>query len=303
MAGLQADILVHTGDFCDSGSAQEWEDFNAWLGEIKGGFARGVYVVLGNHDYKFLDALTDGEALVGVMASDEKRRTYLQGRLSNGVVLDNELLKVGLGGDLEVTLYGCPWNPFQSSPTYPDRVRAGRKVKSDHDRVFLKWAAGLPETRRKRWPAEEAWRYDEIPTDGSVDVLLTHVPPYGVFDQMPWFVYWGSSEPLRQVLEDVKPRMHLFGHVHAQRGYWEKVQGDIHGGVQYATTTNEEVKTELMKGDAGIQLLANTALMSDRTVQPFAKKGIAGKPRLIEGYWIADPALPRAGYWSFHCKE
>jgi len=305
---LEADILIHTGDFSDTGEANEFSNFNTWMGKVKDKFPLGIYLVLGNHDYKFLNGLSPSEDLAAVMASDEERRKYFQDILSNVVVLDNEVrtIVVGEEGEMSLTIYGAPWNPWQSSPTYPDRVYD--KVKSDHDRVFEMWRSCLPEERKNKWEEGEAWRYDEIPTDGGVDILLTHVPPFGVFDQQPWpFTNWGSSQPLTRALMDVKPRMHLFGHVHAQRGYWEKVDArceteitSILGGVQYATTTHEEVKNELMEGsvDFGIQFMANTALMSDRTVQPFGKKKIVGKPRLIYGTWI--PQANGTGQWNFH---
>ena len=63
-----------------------------------------------------------------------------------------------------------------------------------------------------------------------------------------------------------------------------------------------------------MQFIANTALMSDRTVQPLAKKKIAGPPRLIEATWTpasegavrdtsgstgaSDPSP--MGQWHFH---
>jgi Icc-related predicted phosphoesterase len=319
LAELKADMLIHTGDFSAAGTLDEFADFNCWLAEISPYFPRGVYLVLGNHDYKFLNGLSPDEELVKVMASDEERKKYIQTKLSNAVVLDNEALKVPVGvrGELTLTLYGAPWNPFQSSPTYPDRVRNDSRVKNDHDRVFLKWSENIPEERKQKWVAGQAWRYDEIPTNGSIDILLTHVPPFGVFDKQPIFGNWGSSSPLLTALQNSKPRMHLFGHVHAQRGYWEKTETEnpvatkdskdpraretkIIGGVQYASTTHEEVKEGLMKGgaDEGIQFLANTAVMSDRTVQPFAKKKIVGKPRLICGTWKA-PREGGKGRWYF----
>ena len=73
---------------------------------------------------------------------------------------------------------------------------------------------------------------------------------------------------------------------------------EIIGGVQYATTTNEEEMQSLMEGEGGIQFLANSALMSDRTVHPFAKKKIAGPPRLIFGKWICKEG--DSGKWYFH---
>ena len=312
-----ADLMIHTGDFCNDGTAQEFDSFNSWLGQVKSKFRLGIVVVLGNHDYKFLDRLDSSDELISTLASDGKRREYLRNRLPNAVVLDNEVLRVPIGADVSLTLFGSPWNPWQSSPTYVDRVLAsGKKVKTDHDRVFQDWSAHIPSERKKNWANGEAWRYDEIPA--AVDILLTHVPPFGIFDRQPLFGNWGSSQQLLQQVRQVRPRAVLFGHVHAQRGYWEKV-GDgtttkVTGGVQYATVTDEGEVGKLMEGSegSGVQFVANSALMSDRTVQPLAKKKIVGPPRLILGRFIRNTGASRsglhddsgdtvtAGAWHFH---
>jgi len=59
-------------------------------------------------------------------------------------------------------------------------------------------------------------RWRAIPT--GIDILVTHTPPHGVLD-LP-----SSGEPhlgcphLRQELERIRPRLHVFGHVHASHG-------------------------------------------------------------------------------------
>lgn len=223
------------------------------------------------------------------MVSDDSRRKYMNTKLSNAIVLDNEAITIHVGDptkNMTLKIFGSPWNPFQYTPTNPDRVNADKAPSSDHDRVFQKWSSLQPKERKAKWSPGEAWRYDEIPSD--VDILMTHIPPFGVFDKMPVLQNWGSSQPLKTIVASTKPRVHLFGHVHAQRGWWEKKNSTtIVGGVQYATTTNEEVKDELLGGaDSKTQILACTAMMSDRTVNPFAKKQIMGKPRLICGTWV-----------------
>mmetsp|Transcript_36406 Transcript_36406/g.78686 ORF Transcript_36406/g.78686 Transcript_36406/m.78686 type:complete len:217 (+) Transcript_36406:1-651(+) len=44
---------------------------------------------------------------------------------------------------------------------------------------------------------------------------------------------WGSSELLRQAIVRAAPRVHLFGHVHEQRGVWVKIGPTFRGGVEY----------------------------------------------------------------------
>ena len=59
--------------------------------------------------------------------------------------------------------------------------------------------------------------YAAIPAD--TDVLITHCPPYGVLDFDDGINY-GSTELLMRVKE-IKPRLHLFGHIHKQHGVKE----------------------------------------------------------------------------------
>ena len=59
--------------------------------------------------------------------------------------------------------------------------------------------------------------YEMIP-DG-VDVLITHAPPYGILDQ-DGSIHYGSNELLSRVTA-VRPRIHLFGHIHKANGLEE----------------------------------------------------------------------------------
>lgn len=59
-------------------------------------------------------------------------------------------------------------------------------------------------------------KYGLIP--GHVDVLITHGPPYGVGDQIdgPEDDHLGSTT-LLQCVDQLKPKLHIFGHIH--QGY------------------------------------------------------------------------------------
>lgn len=73
---------------------------------------------------------------------------------------------------------------------------------------FCGWAFGYTKDR--------AWNiWNAVP--GVTDVLITHGPPYGVRDQ----VRGGRSvgcPALRQTVDDVRPRLHVFGHIHEGAG-------------------------------------------------------------------------------------
>ena len=67
---------------------------------------------------------------------------------------------------------------------------------------------------------EEIRRFwDEIPAD--TDVLVTHGPPFGILDKNAGGENTGCEE-LRRALERVRPRLHIFGHIHEGYGIAEQ---------------------------------------------------------------------------------
>jgi Icc-related predicted phosphoesterase len=94
------------------------------------------------------------------------------------------------------TFYGTPWTP-----------------------PFLNWAFMLPEE-------ELAQKWEMIPEE--VDVLLTHGPPEGLrkLDLSPWP---GAGSPsLHARCEKLAPLLHVFGHIHENRGSAGRYS---HGGI------------------------------------------------------------------------
>ena len=89
-----------------------------------------------------------------------------------------------------VRFYGSPWQPR-----------------------FHDWAFNLD----RGAPLEAVWA--KIPDD--TDVLVTHGPPYGILDT----IHSGQPvgcEALRDALARVKPRVHVFGHIHEAYGQVEQ---------------------------------------------------------------------------------
>lgn len=92
--------------------------------------------------------------------------------------------------------YGSPWQP-----------------------EFCNWAFNLP---RKGVKLHRVW--ENIPSD--VDVLITHSPPYGILDKIkPYGNAWESRdieplgcELLRERMEQIDPKLHIFGHIHGSYG-------------------------------------------------------------------------------------
>lgn len=104
-----------------------------------------------------------------------------------------------------VVFYGSPWQP-----------------------KFRIWAFGA--TRG----AELASKWAMIPD--RVDVLVTHAPPRGFGDRIEWKGVErrvGCPDLLERV-RAVKPRLHLFGHIHQDRGQWTS------GATTFANVTTDE---------------------------------------------------------------
>lgn len=59
---------------------------------------------------------------------------------------------------------------------------------------------------------KEVEHYEQIPD--NTDILITHRPPLGILDSIDDHIHYGSSILLDKV-SNIKPRMHLFGHVHS----------------------------------------------------------------------------------------
>lgn len=58
-----------------------------------------------------------------------------------------------------------------------------------------------------------------------MDVLITHCPPFEILD-FDNNIHYGSKELLTAV-EKIKPRYHLFGHIHANNGI------EVHGSTTF----------------------------------------------------------------------
>jgi Icc-related predicted phosphoesterase len=61
---------------------------------------------------------------------------------------------------------------------------------------------------------QERWR--AIPS--GIDVLITHTPPQGILDLPSSRTPHLGCPQLREELKRIKPRIHVFGHIHASHG-------------------------------------------------------------------------------------
>jgi len=93
----------------------------------------------------------------------------------------------------DIKIYGSPWQP-----------------------EFYNWAFNLP----RRGPGLMS-KWQAIPDD--IDILITHGPPQEHLDTSgyPWSQTLLGCELLRVRVDEIKPKIHVFGHIHGSAGYKE----------------------------------------------------------------------------------
>jgi predicted phosphodiesterase len=142
--------------------------------------------IAGNHDWGFQTEPKATEHLLELNPGCE----YLQ---------DNLFL---IGDDTDdyedmVKVWGSPWQP-----------------------EFYNWAFNLP---RQGWELGVHW--NQIPED--TEILITHGPPFGHLDTVKSNPTFNTGcELLRERVDVVRPKIHVFGHIHTGYGY--KFDGNTH---------------------------------------------------------------------------
>lgn len=120
----------------------------------------------------------------------EENKSLAMTFLSNVVYLQDSWLILN-----DFKIYGSPWQP-----------------------EFFDWAFNLPRGKKLK----EKW--DMIPID--TDILITHSPPYGILDKINKDSENLGCEELLKVVMKIKPKLHVFGHIHGGHGILEKTWND-----------------------------------------------------------------------------
>lgn len=79
---------------------------------------------------------------------------------------------------------------------------------------------GVPLFMRDCISERQSSNYRHIPSD--TDVLITHIPPFGILD-FDDDINYGSDE-LLSIVSSINPGIHLFGHIHSQYGLVTRMQ-------------------------------------------------------------------------------
>ena len=196
------DVLIHGGDFTKSrpAKAEEYKDFSDWLG---GQPHPHKILISGNRDQ-----LMDSSAKVRSPTPDsrtdmtvsirqhepsemfwlQQMQDYVKGNKSV-VYLEDDQHLIDISPEFRIKVYGSPWTATHGKP--------GKSFQVGRSELREKW--------------------EKIPRD--VDILVTHMPPYGVRDENAGKVKAGCRDLLRLLSDSLEPRIHVFGHIHESHGW------------------------------------------------------------------------------------
>lgn len=180
----EGDILIHAGDFTNSGTLKEIVEFNDWLGTLDYSI---IICVAGNHDRMF-----------------ERARETAEFTLSNATYLRDS--SVTIDG---VKFYGSPWQP-EFGWDWAFNLPRG-------DKLAQKWAE-IPEdtdvliTHGPPYGiGDEAARFEYMPKGSLGERRI----------RQPKGEHVGCKELLKRI-EVVKPKLHVCGHIHEAWGKIER---------------------------------------------------------------------------------
>lgn len=183
-----ADMLIHSGDISDVGREEELRDFFDWVKSLP---FKYKIIIAGNHDKSLDEKFWFNKAV----KKDKFKKSLIGCELWSKEILDefnshaNHHYLHDSSVEIEgIKIYGSPYS-VNYHPEY--------------------WAFNKPDN-------EESYQlYSKIPAD--TDILVTHGPPYGKLDVTVGGLYVGSHI-LKGYIEEIKPKFHLFGHVHESYG-------------------------------------------------------------------------------------
>ncbi|EMD40325.1 hypothetical protein CERSUDRAFT_110922 [Gelatoporia subvermispora B] len=185
------DVLLHSGDLTYYSTFGDFEVTAEWLRELP---HPTKIVIGGNHDFalhaqdgwydrnyrRFHDEdKQDVEAISNLFRGSAAERAGI-------VYLENERYDFHVrDGGKKWTVYGSPWTP-----------------------AFGNWAFNYDRGREAE---------DLISTFPQTDILLTHGPPFHILDKVLTGRHVGCAA-LSARLPSLRPRLHVFGHIHEDHG-------------------------------------------------------------------------------------
>jgi Icc-related predicted phosphoesterase len=187
----EGDVLIHAGDITKRGSREEVEDFLDWFNSHN--FKYKV-MIAGNHDFFFdygWKAYTD---------FGRNRHLNKAGDLNSVQDILSQYPGITYLNDSEIIINGIKIWGSPVTPWY-------------HDWAF---------NRERGSDIVNHWNL--IPKD--TDILITHGPPLGIGDLVHRGERVGCQDLLTK-LGVIKPRVHIFGHIHEGYGIYKSEEYPI----------------------------------------------------------------------------
>lgn len=142
------------------------------------------------------------------------------------IYLEDELVEVEIRPDgRRWRIFGSPWSAAFCKMAF--NVERGAKSEGE---CYRHWPSirNRPYANVKRVTSEI---YAKIPVD--IDILVTHGPPYDIFDRTSRNMKVGCDK-LLQRSKAIKPKLHVWGHIHEARN----ARQDWRTGTVYVNAAN-----------------------------------------------------------------
>ena len=139
---------------------------------------------------KFISSFNNIKCKIVIAGNHEldlynKNRDLALSLLKDCIYLEDDSVKV-----LGLNIYGSPYQPYH----------CGNAFQLERGEDLLK-------------------KWNKIPSD--TDILITHGPPLGYGDIYQNFRHAGCVDLLNTIRNRVKPKYHIFGHIHQDYGVWQ----------------------------------------------------------------------------------
>jgi hypothetical protein len=191
------DILLHAGDATGRGHSGEIEPFLKWYGSQD--YTYKIFVA-GNHDWGF----------------ERKPEKYKEMCKKYGVIYleDSGITIQDFDTGEDIKIWGSPVQPEFCNWAFNRRINKVAPLPDDYDPYHSYGKQKIHPWIKPHW--------DIIPDD--TDILVTHGPPEGILDGVQNFFHDPHNMTsvgcphLREAVRRVKPKLHVFGHIHDQHG-------------------------------------------------------------------------------------
>lgn len=181
----EGDVFIHCGDYSNYGELEETENFLRDVSELP---HKHKIVIPGNHEVAICPIHANRDFGIGLEDSMKERDEILEVIKSFKNIHYLVDMQVVINGKV---FYGTPWCNGNRHIMQP----WGFYVEKYDDREKL---------------------FNKIPK--NTDVLISHVPPYGILDDNGGKNVSLGCEVLLEKVSEIEPTMHLFGHIHDSSG-------------------------------------------------------------------------------------